>query len=427
MFKHIKKPSIYLVLALTLFFISAFYGWLMRLNAFIDLPFLNYTRVLQSHSHVTFLGWGFIAITALFNYRFLPKGIAFSTKYNLLFGLQIGITALMLVSFPLQGYKLFSIALLSSFALLSYLYFYFFYKDYQLNKALPLVHSFLKASVFYYLLAMGAIWALGFVMAKFGKGEIYSNTIYFYLHFLYNGFFIFGLLALLFDYLNQIKVSYSATDGRKFFVFMNMACIPAYLLSLVKIESLYILLIGGLAAVLQIIAWVYFYRIAKHIKPYMKGVKGYLFQIFYAAFLIKTILQLGSVLPFVREQLPSLKSYFIIGYIHLVTLGIISTLLLFFLLVHRFVLASEPVHKLGFLLFVVGFLGTEICLFGQGFSVQVLGQTIPYYEYLLAGFSTVLVLGVLSVWSNSISLCVKPKKVILNDFQNDFYTIKQSQ
>jgi hypothetical protein len=389
-----KSLSIYLKATLLLFFLSAFYGWLMRLNALVTIPWFSYSKVLQAHSHVTFLGWGYVTVTALFNYNFLPKNISFSKKYKMVFTIQLLSISLMLLSFPLQGYKVFSIVLLSVFALSSYVYFYFFYTDYKQHKPTRIVNLFIKAAIFYYLLAMCAIWAVGVIVATQGKGELYHNTIYFYLHFLYNGFFIFALFALFFQYLNQYKNRQLTTKYNRFFWLLQLACIPSYLLSLVKMDTFWVTSIGFVAASLQVFAVFYFIQILQESKTVFKNWTKHLLTVVSISFILKIILQFGSAFPLISHKLPQLKSFFVIGYIHLVTLGIISTTLIVFLVLYGFLnLKKAPIQ-----FFLFGVISTEVLFFLQGFLLEFFQYMIPYYSLILFGFSTVLVVGIFLVF-----------------------------
>ena len=129
-----KAASNFIKFSLTLFLISAVFAWFMRLNAVIELPFLNYARFLQTHSHSAFLGWAYISTTVLLSFVFLPKNKAFQKKYRLIFIGELGLVALMLISFPLQGYKAFSIVLLCLFILVSYLHSFYFLRDFKKTK-----------------------------------------------------------------------------------------------------------------------------------------------------------------------------------------------------------------------------------------------------------------------------------------------------
>ena len=404
MVRNQKIAFNYLKRTFLLFFLASSYGWLMRLNGVISLPLISYIKILQAHSHVAFLGWGFMTISVFFNLNFLPKKIAFSQQYILLFAIQLVSIALMLVSFAWQGYKVFSIVLLSIYAIASYVYVYFFYKDNDLNSKSKTVRLFIKASVFYYLVAMCAIWAVGAIVATQGKGELYHNIIYFYLHFLYNGFFIFALAGLFFNVFEKKLHQNSEKKQILFFWLLFIACTPSYLLSLVKSTSFWVISGGFLAAFIQLVALFYFIKIIKQVFS-LDFKKEPLLQLVFASFILKLILQFASAFPDLSQLLPVLKSYFVIGYIHLVTLGIISSFLLFLLQKNNFIHLKKQV----LLFFVFGVVSTELLLFLQGVLVGFFKYALPYYSVLLFLASSVLLISLFQI----IIQFFKPKKAIL--------------
>lgn len=392
MITHQNSASYYLKFTFLLFFLAASYGWLLRLNGLITLPFVTYIKILQAHSHVAFLGWGFLTIAVFFNCCFLSKQIAFSKKYRFLFAIQLISIALMLVSFAWQGYKVFSIVLLSVYAITSYAYIYLFYKDNVLYSKAKTTQLFIKAAVFYYLIAMFAIWAIGTIAATQGKGELYHNTIYFYLHFLYNGFFIFALFGLFFHVFENKLPENSTKNQMRFFWFLFIACAPSYLLSLVKSTSFFVVSGGFLAGFLQLIALYYFIKILTH-DLVININKEPLLRLIFVAFVLKLILQFVSAFPSISQLLPALKSYFVIGYIHLVTLGIISAFLVFLLQKYNFILLKKQVK----LFFVFGVISTEFLLFIQGVLIVFFKYSLPYYTLFLFLASTVLLISLFQI------------------------------
>ena len=348
-----KSISIYIKITLSLFFISAFYGWLIRFNSVTALPFFSYTKFLQAHPHVTFLGWGFMSLTTLFNWIFLPHSTSFSKTYKWLFGLEFTCIFLMLISFSIQEYKLFSIVFLSVFLLTSYVYVVQFYKDFNRTKQDKTIVQFVNVSLFFYILSSIGIWLIGVTVATQGKTDLYFNSIYFYLHFLYNGFFVFALFGLFFYHFSKKNVSLSNKELNLFFWLTFGSCFPAYLLSLVKYENTIITAISFIAATLQIIAFYYLVILLKNIK--IKGIVQFMFISIIIAFGLKTMLQFGSALPMFRETIIGLKSYFVIGYIHLITLGFVSSSILYLFLEFNLLKLKNRRTKMGLFSFFIVF------------------------------------------------------------------------
>ena len=372
--KDTKLATKFIQFSLTLFLISAVFACCMRLHAVLELPFLNYSRFLQTHSHSAFLGWAYIGVTVLLNFVFLPQDKAFTQKYRFIFSVELVLVVLMLISFPLQGYKGLSIALLSLFIVASYVHSFYFLKDFKHTRQNLVVSSFLKFSIYYYVLSTLATWSLGGIVATQGKGDLYYNAIYFYLHFLYNGFFVFALFGLVFRYFEAKKVHFSNQKARLFFYLLNLACLPAYVLSMLNFDTALLQLIALVAASLQLLALGCFFRIVQKLNfkqlSLPKTVK-ILFLFVFVAFILKILLQFGTAFPALNQQISIFKSYFVIGYLHLVTLGIISTLLFVFLGEYGLIQTKNVAFKIGIRAFVVGLLLSEFLLFSEGLCMGV--------------------------------------------------------
>ena len=379
-----------------LFFLSALYGLFMRLNAVYTLPFFDYAKFLQAHSHITFLGWGFMSVTALYNWLFLPKYIAFNSFFKWLFGVEFLSIGLMLISFPIQGYKAFSIVLLSVFLLTSYVYIFNFFKHYIHNsKHNKTTALFIKSSLLFYILSSFGIWAIGIVVATQGKTDLYYNSIYFYLHFLYNGFFVFALFGLFIHLLTKKGIHFSKTKTQRFFWLMFIACIPAFTLSLVKSENMAITSIGIISASIQLFALYYLIGIINSIKLSSTRLIKTLISVVLLSYFIKVILQFGSSIPIFKALIVGLKSYFVIGYIHLVTLGIVSSMIIYLLFEFKLLNSDKKYSKMGVSCFLLGVISTEFTLFIQGILIWAAKSTLPNYSHLILIESAILLIGIL--------------------------------
>ena len=189
-----KKGKIPYFFAFTLFILSALYGLLIRWNFVFPIESFVYKNFLQSHSHVAFLGWGYISIITVIIQCYLTEHQAQNNVYKTLLAIIMISVVLMLISFPVGGYKVFSIVLLSVFGITSYVLSYLLLKD---LKGIGIDVKLIKYGIYYYLLSSLATWFLAVVLVTQGKTDLYYNTVYFYLHFLYNGFFVFTLFGLL--------------------------------------------------------------------------------------------------------------------------------------------------------------------------------------------------------------------------------------
>lgn len=398
-----KKSKFIYLYALTLFILSALYGLLMRWNFAFPTKFIPYQNLLQSHSHVAFLGWGYLTAIGLIIYYFVSDASKQKKVYKITLAILLVAISLMLISFPLGGYKAFSIVLLAVFGLTSYVLSFRILKDLQGNDTSV---KLIKYGIYYYLLSSLATWFLAFVIATQGKTDLYHNTIYFYLHFLYNGFFVFALFGLLFKIFENQKIVISEKLQKGFFLFLNMACIPAYSLSVLWSSDFSLFfVIGFVASVLQLISLGFLIKIIRQAFLQIKWsfISKLLLIFGLISYSFKIISQILSAFPYIVEKSLALKPFFIIGYLHLFTLGFLSVFL--FLMAEQLgkINLQKPTSKVGILLFLTGVLITELLLFLQGFLFLFQFNAIKNFSLILLIFSFLMVIGLLVVYISQFS------------------------
>ncbi|HJW15676.1 MAG TPA: hypothetical protein VJ499_01070 [Flavisolibacter sp.] len=330
-------------------------GLLVRALPFIDHFHLEYKNLLHGHSHFAFGGWVMPALMALVmrNFPELSQKVAYKHWKNisiLLMGSAYG----MLLSFPVQGYKAVSI----TFSTLSIGAGY--YLAIVLWKALKTVekkvsYSFIKWGLFYMAISAIGPFATGplIVMGK-QSTPIYFDSIYFYLHFQYNGLFTFLIMALIYKGLER---SGGDRYGRRVFRLLNAACIPTFALSVIWNQPPIIFnIIGGVGAALQVAAMVYLLKDLQLIGWLKKA--SILLKISITAFCVKVMLQLLGALP-VFALMGYQQRNLVIAYLHLILLGFIS--LFIFSKVFDSIPTNAPT-RLGYSFFLFAFVATELLL-----------------------------------------------------------------
>ncbi len=396
----LKKNSKFLYrYAFVLFILSALYGFVLRWNFTFPLKFIEYRNFLQSHSHVAFLGWGYLVTIGAIMHYFIQKR-THTRAYNIVLLIILVSLTLMLISFPLGGYKLFSIVLLSVFGIASYVLSFLILKDIRGNSTAV---KLIKYGVYYYLLSSLATWFLAGVLVTQGKTALYYNTIYFYLHFLYNGYFAFILFGILFRLFEVQQISISNKFQKKFLLFLNIACIPAFSLSILWSDvSLVYNFIGFVASILQLISLLFLMRIMREAFRQINWspLSKLLLKFGLLAYSLKIVIQTASAFPIIVKKSLALKPFFIIGYLHLFTLGFMSVLLFLILSKLKMITFKSRVSKLGIITFLMGVLVTEFLLFSQGFLVLNGLKPISNYNLVLLIFSAVLVIGLILIFVN---------------------------
>ncbi|SDW88575.1 hypothetical protein SAMN05444411_102386 [Lutibacter oricola] len=403
----LKKYQKAVNFSLLLFFISALFGLLIRYNFTYPISKFSYANFLQGHSHIAFLGWGYLVALVLILKVFIYKKEEVKKLYFysiLILTLSI---LLMLISFPLTGYKSLSIALLAIFGIVSYVPSISFLRDLK-QKSLSV--RFIKTGVVYYLISSLATWFLPYVIISHGKTDLYYNTVYFYLHFLYNGFFVFVIFGVVLEIFKNSLKTISTKNSTTFYWLLNLACIPTYFLSVLwSSEHIIFNVLGGVGGLLQVLSLFYLIKISVEIlkSHTLLKVEKKLFLFGVSAFCFKIIAQFLSSFPYFVEKSIALKPFFIIGYLHLFTLGFMSVFLLLILSRISLLNLKLKLGIFGVYLLLIGILVTELVLFTKGFSILVGVNILINYTYLMLVFSTFMVVGILLMFVNQFSIVKK--------------------
>jgi hypothetical protein len=356
-FKLRALQRVLIIISCTNLFILAMIGLTLRAYPFINFPFL-YKNLLHAHSHFAFGGWVMPVLTWLIT-KYFPSSanIKFVHWRNIVF-LMLFSAYGMLGSFPFQGYAPTSI-FFSTLSTISGFYLAIILWKVTRPEKENLPEKFLRAGLFYLVLSSIGPFSTAPLIAMGKQGtNIYFDAIYFYLHFQYNGWFTFAMLAVLYKIIGDRA---NEKNGNRVFTLMNLACVPAFFLSVLWHKpGIVFNLIGGVAGLLQLVALFYFLKDAMQIKWKDQFISR-LVKLSIAAFALKIVLQVASAIPSVAAMAFTERN-FVISYLHLVLLGFIS------LGAFAFILNTVPstaAWKNPLRLFIAGFILTEILLVAQ--------------------------------------------------------------
>ncbi|PSR13811.1 MAG: hypothetical protein DA408_17015 [Bacteroidetes bacterium] len=381
-------------------------GALLRFAFVEELTWIKFLNVLHGHSHVAMLGWIYLALFTLLTTFFQPDTTRLRA-YNRLFGLtQISVLG-MFVSFPLQGYGPVSIAFSTAHLLLSYAWAWRFWTD---TRQQPPSWSlrFAWAAVGFMVLSTLGAWSLGPILLSGLHTTLFFHlAVQFFLHFQFNGWFLFAALALVIRLLEQQGLLLPDRQYRLFFGLLSGSCVLTYALAVAWSTPLPVVFaINGLGVTLQLAALLAFLRLLWPVRaPIMalfSGWSRWLLVIAFYSFTGKIVIQTAVVLPFIARVAYTIRNY-VIGFIHLILLGAVSSLL-FALALNKGILQSTRLAtRLGFACFVTGLLGSELLLFFQGTLLWGSYGFLPLYYEGLFGVSVLIPLGALLVaWGGQI-------------------------
>lgn len=364
--------KLWLNISFLYFFIIAIIGITLRLMGFVSTGF-NYAYLLHTHSHIAFLGWLYNVLFTILIYTFLSSENRNKKIYHHLFWITQIANVGMLFSYPFQGYGLYSISFSTLHILCSWAFVYFFLKDAKANSINSIKgkisFAFIKAAMFFMVISALGPFSMAPISKITGAGSsYYYNTIYLYLHFQYNGWFIFSVLGLFFRTLENNQIAYNQKFAKLFYTLLMIACVPAYFLSTLWSKPVAIIyIISAIAAFMQLVAVYYLLLITKSIKKdFNKNLNKWTKFLFYFSlicFVIKNILQFVGAIPAIADIAFEVHN-FIIGYLHIIFLGVIS-FFVFAYLINEKVLHLSKTIKLGLFLIIAGFIISEIVLFIQ--------------------------------------------------------------
>jgi hypothetical protein len=381
----------WLRIALVNLSIVALLGVILRYKIAFSLPFIDQKHLLHGHSHFAFSGWISEALMILMVSFLGKRGIADAfKKYAWLLICNLICAYGMLLAFPVQGYGLFSISFSILSILVSYCFAIVFWRDLNRINHKYASRYWFKAALAFNVISSIGTFALSYMMATHTlEQNWYLSAVYFYLHFQYNGWFLFAIGGLLIDKLYALKII-SGLNKTIFYIFLT-SCFPAYFLSIPWIEiPVWLFSIVIASAIAQVVSWFWLITIISnhHIRfdSEISHIGKILFRLAAIAFTIKIALQLGAAYPPLGKIAFGFRPI-IIGYLHLVLLGVITMFLLGFIVSQKYIRLN---HKsiIGITIFVCGIIFNEALLLAQGvFAMKY--ENVPYINELLlfAGIS----------------------------------------
>lgn len=392
-------------------------GALMRYKIVYSFPFVNQSFLLHAHSHFAFSGWVsqlLMALMVFHLYRFSMQDAI--KKYRFYLWANLLVAYGMMISFSLQGYGTISIIFSTLSILVSYAFSLRFWKDSKKTKEAGISNHWLLAALLFNVLSSLGPFHLSYLMATDTLNEnSYLKSIYFYLHFQYNGWFFFACIGLLFSWLRtrKIRLTYEKLIFRLFF----FACFPAYLLSVLWLPVVQSFLAVVIAAVcMQLLGYLLLIRgfLKQKVFSLFKGkISLLLFKLAALAFTIKLLLQTGSVIPELSKLAFGFRPI-VIGYLHLVLLGVITLFLFGYLFMENLIEYNRTAKK-GLTIFIIGVILNEAFLMIQGVAA-IKYIRIQYINELLFAVALLLFLGLLLLLISQRNL--KRKKDLSNYSNN---------
>ncbi|MBK7556391.1 MAG: hypothetical protein IPI55_17860 [Flavobacteriales bacterium] len=344
---------------------AASIGALLRLIYVMDLPWLVFKPWLHAHSHVAMLGWVFPALLLTLlgqDDRKPPRGFLgwLSASQMMVLG--------MLVSFPLQGYDTFSI----TFSILQMLISYVLVGIVWISTAhWPKSGSrrLVRLAIILQVISTLGVWAMGPIMTHGLAGtEWYYWSIQWFLHFQFNGWFWFAAMAIGSRWAERHGVDVRL-DGFTTALWV-VSAVFTYALAIAWSERLPLVLAINTAGVaLQFwAAWRTLLAMRRaRLQVLVKTTRWMriLIGVMMVSMAAKVAAQTAVSIPTVTNMALTLRNY-VIGFIHLNTLGAITALMFAHAVMRGWFNERLLLVRVAIGLFISGFALSELLLFLQG-------------------------------------------------------------
>lgn len=382
----------YYRIPLLFFFLAALIGLLLRFQFIAPVPGVRYTYFLHGHSHVMFLGWIFNVLYLAFVEYHLPQEKR-GGFIKFFIALQVLVVAMM-ISFPLQGYGLYSIIFTTLHTLAVVGFIVVFYRRTRGQRSVSL--WFTKVALFFFLLSTAGPFSLAYLTSHgLANTSWYNFSIYYYLHFQYNGFFLFGVISLFFQLMERKHIAVDAHRALPFGRVMAAACVLTYTLSVLFAAPRAVFnAIGAVGALLQLWGLWMLVRLLKPLTAVIRSKfthTGYaLLHIVALAGVLKLLLQVASAEPHIAQFAYQLRPV-IIAYLHLTLIGVITLSVFVWMLERRMV--PERSARRSMIVFLIGFIGSQFSMVLAPWWNRAAGSTLPSTVSIF-GFSVLLVVGI---------------------------------
>ncbi len=380
--------------------LAAIIGVLLRGIFIWEITFVRFRPWLHGHSHTALLGWLFIGTVVVLIHDGGRGGLTTRLR-NLLRGLQFAVLA-MLVSFPLQGYGAVSI---SASTLHMMLAFWVLAILWRTSRSWPAEGSgrLTRWAIILFVLSTMGVLAIGPIIATGNQGkEIYYWAVQFFLHFQFNGWFWFAAMA--------IGARWAERQG--FELHLDRLTLGLWIASAVLTYALAIawsephpavFATVSVAVALQVWAALRTLSLLRRFKaPAQEQFPRWarvLVGIALVSMGLKVLVQASVAVPAVAVMAFTLRHY-VMGFIHMNTLGTMTMLLLAYAVVHTWCDLRHGLARTGLVLLVTGILLSELMLFAQGTFFWAGWGMIPGHYWHLFLASALMPVGVgLMLWS----------------------------
>lgn len=393
-----KNKAFWITLSIVNLCVVGFLGFLLRTKFLFPIPFIDYKNLLSAHSHFAFGGWVTLILMVLMIEHFLESFQKKKRIYQfILWGIQLCSVG-MLVTFPFEGYGPVAIFFSTLFILFTYIFTWIFLKDVR-----PLlIEKLVLLSVNCALISLvassaGPFWLAYMMATHTGNATAFRDATYIFLHFQYNGFFTLTVFSLFFKGWVGTRDPVTRKKVSRFSVVLCLSVIPSLFLSLLwhfynpVIRALSFL--GGFLLLASLVFFLALFKGKIRFFAFDSRLGNNLLKLSMFSFVIKTVLQTGTIIPELGHAVFGYRPI-IIGFLHLVFLGLVTFYILSVLIESKHI-SIKPPSRNAVIYFSAAIIINELILLVNGMGL-LFKITHPIYGWLLWIASILLFTG--TIW-----------------------------
>ncbi len=361
-------------IALINFCIVAAAGLTMRYKINFSLPAVDQRYLMHAHSNFAFVGWVAIALMTLMVRHLIRHNVETNyKKYNWILLADVFVSYGMFIAFTIQGYDFWANTFSILTIVISYFFIYIYWKDLNRVKDKNYSTPWLKTALALWAISsLGAVWLAYLLANRIMIQDLYFEALYFFLHFQYNGWFLFVCFGIFFSYMQRQGFNIGKLSKQLFWI-MTILVGPSYFLSVFWLKLPAIFHWTAMASgVLEVFVLIYFIkvlvRVVREKTLRFHSSTKWLWSLVSIAFIIKIALQMLSIIPYLSHFAFGYRPV-VVGYLHLSFIGVTSLFIFGYIneFIHRF---KGRVSGIGALLFVGGFILQELVLMFQGLEAM---------------------------------------------------------
>ena len=346
------------------------------------LPFINYNHLLEAHSHFSLGGWATLVIMIILIRELIPESLSKRPAYQWLLGSIFLGAWFMLLSYWIWGYSAISTFSTICFIFLNYLWCVIFLNDFLHTKTESSVKLLATCAILCLVLSTAGPFVIAYIyFSKSFDAFLFRNALFTYLHFLYNGFFSLGILAVLFKSIDLHNSAKAARHIRWFSIAICVSIIPTLFITyLWQDPNRWMRLIAIAGSLLLLLCFYHFLMTVVSLRSVYRDEEKstrFLILISLSAFMLKLILQSFTVFPAIGNAIFGNRPV-IMGFLHMVFLAFVTLFVLAYFKRKGVLNSNRRLVNIAIYIFAIAVIINEVLLLTQGLAAMLIKGSMVF-------------------------------------------------